>query len=466
VCIPCNEGKVRAQADCGKRLRSEEISRTVCRVATGSKAQLLVVLAVSFALRTFLATSFSVDIDEAGSYAPAALSYLNGDWTTNYEHPMLVKLLFAGSVALFGADGRVVWIFPWLVESIGALRLVSVVLGTGTCLVVYLLVREVTDSHIAAFIASGLLAFDPISLGESSYGILDPGMTFFYMASILFFYRYMRAGRTPNFYVSAILFGMSVASKYYAFIAIFTFLGVFLWKRKLGAEWKSMAVFLGIAVAVFFAVQPYLWSSPLVNLSRSWVYNRDHLLAGQLVKVPGNPFLIPELQFMDHPWLYFGSNPIASKPDFWASSSEAVQSPWWYLLYIQAMYSTPFQMFVYPLGICRIIRSVLRRRMTDLTVMAVLLVSIPAILFALMTVRLPQYAILLSTSSVVLASIPFVDLKKQNQKYLLVLLAVLHVGWTLCVLSASAYHFTGWGFYLTPLTRLIANLFNLLWRLG
>jgi 4-amino-4-deoxy-L-arabinose transferase-like glycosyltransferase len=412
-----------------------------------------------------------VDIDEIHAYAPAAISYLSGNWRLNYEHPMFVKILFAASIALFGEHGGIVWLFPWLPRSIGAVRLVSVAMGTVTCFVAYFLLKEITGRHTPAFVASVVLALDPVSIGESSYGILDPGMTLFYTITILFFYRYMKGGKAMNLYASAVAFGLSVASKYFAFIGIFVLIGILLSKRKLRAEWKSMAVFLWIAVIVFFAVQPYLWSSPLVNLSRSWVVNRDYFLRGALVKVPGNPFLVSEASARAHGplsewWVWVGPNHIASKPDFWANPSEAIPSPWWYLLYIEGMYSTPFQIFVYPLGICRIIRSILRRRMTDLIVMAVLLVSIPTIFFTLLTVRLPQYAILRSTSSVVLCSVAFVDLRKQHQKCLLALLGVLHVGWTLCVLSASADHFTGWGFYLTPLTLVIADIFNLLWRLG
>jgi len=428
--------------------------------------QVSIVVGLGFLLRFILATSPAVDVDEAGAYAPTAISYLSGNWLTNYVQPTFVKLLFTASIVMFGEHGRIVWLFPWLSYSIGALRLVSVVLGSATCLVVYCLVKEATGRHIVAIIPCILLAFDPISIAESSYGILDPGMTFLCMASILFFYRYMKGGKAVNFYASAVAFGLSVASKYYAFIGIFVLIGILLSKRKLRAEWKSMAVFLWIAVIVFFAVQPPLWSSPLVNLSRSWVTNNYHLRGGHPVKVPGNPFLIPITQWHGKPGTYVGSNPLASKPDLYADPSQAVQSPWWYMVYILAMYNTPFQMLVYPLGICRIMRSILRRRMTDLIVMAALSVSIPAIFFALMIVRLPQYTILLSTSSVVLGAIAFVDLKKNYQKFLLVLLGVLHVGWTLCVLSASGGHFTGWGFYLTPLTPMIANLFNLLWRLG
>jgi len=233
-----------------------------------------------------------------------------------------------------------------------------VILGALTCLVVYWLVKEITRSHSIAMFACILLAFDPVSIAESSYGILDPGMTFFYMASILFFYRYMERGGSWNFYSNAILFGLSVASKYSAFILIFIMVGMLLWKKRLLVELKSMALFMWIALIVFVVVQPHLWSSPLVDLHNSWISSRNHLIYGHLVKIPGNPFLIPSVQVFGNPWPHLGPNPIASKPDFWGDLSQATQSPWWYVLYVQVMYFTPFQLLVYPYALYKIIERI------------------------------------------------------------------------------------------------------------
>ena len=290
--------------------------RALRRILANKRLHVLVVVALAFLLRFILATAWLLDTDEAGAYSPAALSYLKGDWVANPGHPMVVKLLFAGSISLFGRGGKVASLFPELYDSVGALRLVSVIAGATTCLVIYYLVKEITEKHVIAIIPSILLAFDPISMGESSYGILDPGMTLFYMASILFFYRYVKGRGGWNFYLSAVMFGLAVASKYFAFIAIFIFIGILLWRKRLRAEWKSMVAFLLIATIVFFAVQPFLWSSPFARLSLSLENNREHLGRGQKVKIVGNPFLIR-------------INPVlAAKPDFFATNDQAAQSPW------------------------------------------------------------------------------------------------------------------------------------------
>jgi 4-amino-4-deoxy-L-arabinose transferase-like glycosyltransferase len=455
MCKPAKPSKLNYE-DRKSSVMTKRVLWPIRGMITASKVHVLLILGTSFTLRLLLATSPFLDIDESGAYAPTAFWYLNGNYSVNIEHPMFVKELFAGSVALFGANGKVLSIFPWLPSSIGALRLVSVVLGSGTCLVAYLLVREITGNHTAALISGILLAFDPISICNSSYGILDPPMTFFYMASILFFYRYLKIERSRDFYASAILFGVSVASKYYAFIAIFTFLGVLLWKRKLTTEWKSMSVFLGVAIITFFAVQPYLWwtgiDGLLNTLSRSWVINRIHLMGGHLVKQPGNPFLIPQ-----------GHN-LAPKPEFYSTLSEATYSPWWYIAYIQAMYATPFQLLAYPYAVYKIAVSIIRRKSGDAIIWGILLPLIPTIYFAIQPVRLTQYATLNSASYAILSSIAFLHFPPKHNRTFLASFMLLHVGWVLLFFSTSSARFTGWGFYSTPITPIMGYLFQMLFQ--
>jgi uncharacterized membrane protein len=302
-------------------------------------------------------------------------------------------------------------------------------------------------------------------MAESSYGLLDPGMTFFYMLSILFFYRYVKSAKMLDFFASAITFGLAVASKYFAFIAFFIFVGALIGRKKIRTEWKCMPVFLGLSIIVFFAVQPYLWTSPLVHVSRSLAGNQYLLRRPGPIKPPGNPFLIPQTKFMGIPWPYIGSSPVAAKPDFPVNLSDAAPSPWWYLLYIQTMYSTPFELVVYPLAIAHIITDTVRRRPNDLTTLSGLLISLPALLFAILSVRLPQYAILPSTSATMLGPVALADLSGKWKRIFLLSLIVSHVGWTLCALLTSGSHFTGWGFDVTFLTPILANIFGLIWKL-
>jgi len=91
---------------------------------------------------------------------------------------------------------------------------------------------------------------------------------------------------------------------------------------------------------------------------------------------------------------------------------------------------------------------------------------VPTIYFALLSIRLPQYAILSSTSFVVLGSVALSYVKPKLRAHFFVLLLVLHVLWVLSIFSTSFDRFTGWGFYITPMTTLIADFFYLLWTFG
>lgn len=440
--------------------RAELVSVSIRTLLSKEWLLLGVVLGAGLFLRLLLATSTQVDIDEGLAYAPAALAYLTGNWGANYEHPMLIKLIFAGSITLFGSSGKLAAIYPWLPESIGAIRLASSLMGTATIPVIYYLVRRLTGSRTGALIAAIQLSFDPVSIAESSYGLLDPGMTFFYMSSILFFYRFIQGGARKNFWISAVLFGMAVSSKYFAFMAIFIGIGILAWKRRLRAHVITGAVYLCIATGIFFAIQPYFWSNTSGNLWFSLDLNWIHLNTGHWVKPPGNPFLIPEVSYFGQPWPHVGSNPIASKPEFASSLSDIIPPPWWYNIYVLVMYSTPFEIAMFAFATYQITKSVIRRRVNDLVVLSSLLFLTPNIYFAIQAVRLPQYTILLSTSATLLAPTLYVGLKNKLARIFLILLASFHVIWTTGVLLTPGGTFTGWGFYVTPLTNILASLFH------
>jgi 4-amino-4-deoxy-L-arabinose transferase-like glycosyltransferase len=433
------------------------------RLPKVTSIELTGVFAAAFLVRLYLATSSQLDGDEAFAYAPAALSYLQGNWAFNFEHPMVAKLLFAGSALLFGARGSLFTILPSLPMSIGAMRLVSVIMGSAICIAVWWLVREITGNYRAAAFSAVLLAFDPISVGESSYALLEPTTAFFYITSVVLFHRYVRRNGF-SIYLSALMFGLAVASKYYAVMGFLVFIGILLSKRKLSsrASLKALAVLALVALGVFFAVQPYLWQHPIENLYASMKFNSDHLQAGHLVKPPGPPFLIPQNTNWGEPWPVFDGHPVASKPDIYASKSGGVQSPVWYLCYIQALYSTPFELLIYPIATAAICLSASRRKTSSSQRMAILVALVPSVWFAFQTVRLPQYAMFISTSWSLLAGSLYVGSNGFAKRMLFGLLVLGQVMWT-CWNLVTASIFTGWGFYVTPLTEPLTYFFGWLW---
>jgi dolichyl-phosphate-mannose--protein O-mannosyl transferase len=112
-------------------------------------------------------------------YGPDACRYVResadlcGFGELTYFHPPLSKWLISFGIQMFGPT-RLGWRSP------------SVVFGTLTCVVVYLLGRRLLRSTVGASVASGLLAIDFLHLVHSRLAMLDLYMVFFGVLAVLF----------------------------------------------------------------------------------------------------------------------------------------------------------------------------------------------------------------------------------------------------------------------------------------
>lgn len=111
--------------------------------------------------------------DEA-YYVPAARCLINGT-VCNVEHPPLAKALIALGIQVFGDNG-----FGW--------RLSSVLAGTFTLVLVYLLTLKFSDDK-TAFLAAFLLGFENLWFVHSSIAMLDILAFFFAMLGVYWFVR-------------------------------------------------------------------------------------------------------------------------------------------------------------------------------------------------------------------------------------------------------------------------------------
>ncbi|MCL2450372.1 MAG: glycosyltransferase family 39 protein [Polyangiaceae bacterium] len=102
----------------------------------------------------------------------SAASYLD----PNPEHPPLAKLIMAGFIHVFGDKD-----FAW--------RIPSVVLGTLSIWVLYLIVRELGGSARQALFAAFVLAFDNLSFVHGRIAMLDIYMTTFCLVGTLLYFR-------------------------------------------------------------------------------------------------------------------------------------------------------------------------------------------------------------------------------------------------------------------------------------
>ncbi|MEM4266177.1 MAG: glycosyltransferase family 39 protein [Candidatus Woesearchaeota archaeon] len=141
-----------------------------------SKSQwiLLAIVAVVFAAHMFIiGQPFREYVYDESFYVPAAKALINGS-VSNAEHPPLAKAAIALGILIFGDNGM-----GW--------RILTVLAGTLTIVLVYYIVRNLGGNEKIALIAAFLLGFENLWFTHSSIAMLDIIAVFFSTLGILLF---------------------------------------------------------------------------------------------------------------------------------------------------------------------------------------------------------------------------------------------------------------------------------------
>ncbi len=194
---------------------------------------LIAIVGIVFALHLFaIINPYGLYIYDEYFYVPAAKCILNGT-ICNSEHPPLAKAIIAANMAIFGDNG-VGW------------RLPSVIAGTLSIVVVYLIVRKLHNEK-TALLAAFLLCFESLWFTHSSMAMLDIIAVFLGLIAIYLFL-------LEKYAVSGILLGLAILSKETA-ILIIPVLVVYSWfihpKAKL--VWKPCLKICLSALIIFIA---------------------------------------------------------------------------------------------------------------------------------------------------------------------------------------------------------------------
>ncbi|RKH11620.1 hypothetical protein D7X74_25210 [Corallococcus sp. CA047B] len=280
-----------------------------------SRARLLALLVTLVALlvaawQRFQAVErLSQDFDEA-TYLPIAYTYARmldqGRWRDvgalreNFEHPPLVKLLFAQAVRTAHAPEP-----DWPNVPMGqplpdaarpAFRVTRGLSAVAGVLQVGLLA---TVDPFGAL----LLAWDPYHTKYTSQAYLEAVPGLLAMLALLAF---ERARRGPGGFalawlgVSGALLGLAAAGKYpYGLVGGLTFLPFLVTGAR--TRWRAWAAFVVPTVAVFLLANPALWSSPFASLWDSVTFHWDYSHS-EHVRKSALPWYQP-LAFLLDPWL-------------------------------------------------------------------------------------------------------------------------------------------------------------------
>ena len=173
----------------------------------------------------------SLTFDEGDHSFAGYMMWKTGDYGLNPEHPPLAKLLATAPLLLTR-----LWIPPlqgrdfkteayldgrdWLAHNDGArqhlvfrMRAAVELLALGLALTVFLAARE-WFGDLAALIALALVVFDPNVLANSALVTTDIGVSLFFVASVLTFYRYAVNPGWPRLVLAGVITGLLLATKH------------------------------------------------------------------------------------------------------------------------------------------------------------------------------------------------------------------------------------------------------------
>lgn len=169
---------------------------------------------------------FALQPEETSIYARwANEAALHGQWNPHYfQNPsLLIHLLsmeFLGLYAvcralLFGQDpGELYMVFRAEQDLFYAVaRLNSVVLGTATLFIIYLIGRRLWGERVG-LLAAALLAVNFLHVRNSQHAVNDVPATFFMVASFYFALRLAERGRWRDYLLAGLLAGVATSTKY------------------------------------------------------------------------------------------------------------------------------------------------------------------------------------------------------------------------------------------------------------
>ena len=201
-------------------------------------------------------------------YVPAASTLIAGTQCSpsvagcNLEHPFLGKAIVAAGMAVFGADA--------LGERVG-----SIVFGTLSIPVVFLLALAATGDRKLGYASALLLALDPLFFSQSSAAFIDVPSLFISLCAFLVYFAKVRLWKLDELALAGVLFGVAALAKE---TAIFMFLALVvyhtLFKEGTLGAWAKDLFKMGGATALVFAGGMQAYDSLLAGGTYPYFYQQ------------------------------------------------------------------------------------------------------------------------------------------------------------------------------------------------
>lgn len=271
---------------------------------------LAIIIAIEFRQRAV--TNLPIDFDE-DDYLRAGQEYAHlirtSDWSgfleTNYrpEHPPLAKIVIG--LSLLSAEEKP--LVPESATSAGPNKfLPTVLVKPARTLNAILGVLTVAILSMVNPLAGLFLAAHTLTTKYVSQIMLEalPALTSLIAAtSYLKWKQAKRSGVNGWLILSAISLGLTAASKYLYCAAGIAILADWLMdareKETIKSSLRTAAVWGLLAVAIFFAFDPYLWPNPIARLGESIFFHAGYASGAAEVEDAGSPIWQPIF------WLFF-----------------------------------------------------------------------------------------------------------------------------------------------------------------
>ena len=241
-------------------------------------------------------------------YVPAAKLLLEGkidEAKILGSEPFLGSAIIAASIMIFG-DNTVGWRIP------------SLILGTGSLFVFFLLAREIISGR-AALLSTFLLSISFLHTIHSRIAMVDILFLFFMLTAFYFVFAAIRGGVISNWnwIFAGIFFGLSVSTKITAALGVITILLFLILIKKNNFNPKILIFVILIPGLIYItSYTPYFLCGHSIN---EWVGVQTHLFLFQTtverynyISYPAEWFLLEKTTYHDyrHFRIYAFANPF------------------------------------------------------------------------------------------------------------------------------------------------------------
>lgn len=247
------------------------------------------VMALAFALRIIgirwgmpdATHYYSYHPDEIHVLLPVQNICLRGDLNPHFFN---YGSLYIYLVALVAKIGHLIGLSPFASPNLGPLhvlgRMVTVLLGTATVYLVYLIGREL-GGRWAGLLSALFLAITPLHIIHSHYATVDVAGTFWLALAFLMMLKLLSSPKLKWYLLAGMSIGFAAATKYNLALALLPLMVAhfLVWGKESVKSWQRPIVAVGTTLVAFLIACPYSVLD-YAEFKRDFLFEMEHMRIG------------------------------------------------------------------------------------------------------------------------------------------------------------------------------------------